>query len=62
MCRTPHLNNKQNKNINPIFSRQDYHITWPCPSDEKQTNKKSAQISPYTELTPTTGKNIKSSK
>ena len=34
-----HLNSKQNKNINPIISRQDYHLTQPCPSEEKQTNK-----------------------
>ena len=35
----PHLNNKQNKNTNPIISRQDYHHTQPCPSEEKQTHK-----------------------
>ena len=35
----PHLNDKQNKNTNPIISRQDYHLTQPCPSEEKQTNK-----------------------
>ena len=35
----PHLNNKQNKNINPVIIRQDYHLTQPCPSEEKQTNK-----------------------
>ena len=51
----PHLNNKQNKNTNPIISRQDYHLTQPCPSEEKQTNKNSAQISPYRKLTQTTG-------
>ena len=51
----PHLNNKQNKNINPIISRQDHHITQPCPSEEKQTNKNSAQISPFMKLTQTTG-------
>ena len=39
LCRTPHLNNKQNKNINEIISRQEYHLTQPCPSEEKQTNK-----------------------
>ena len=50
----PHLNNKQNKNTNPIISRQDCHLTQPCPSEEKQTNKNSAQISPYTKLTQTT--------
>ena len=51
----PHLNNKQNKNTNPIISRQDYHLTQPCPSEEKQRNKNSAQISPYRKLTQTTG-------
>ena len=35
----PHLNNKQNKNTNSVISRQDYHLTQPCPSEEKQTNK-----------------------
>ena len=34
-----HLNNKQNKNANQIISRQDYHLTQPYPSEEKQTNK-----------------------
>ena len=54
LYRTPHLN-KQNKNTNPIISRQDYHLTQPCPSEEKQTNNKnSAQISPYTKLAQTT--------
>ena len=49
----PHL---KNKNINPIISRQDYHLTQPCPSEEKQTTNKSlAQISPYKKLTQTTG-------
>ena len=33
------LNNKQNKNTNPVFIRQDYHLTQPCPPEEKQTNK-----------------------
>ena len=51
----PHLNNKQNKNANPIISRQEYHLTQPCPSEGKQqTNKISAQISPYTKLAQTT--------
>ena len=50
----PHLNNKQNKNTNPIISRQDYHLTQSCPSEEKQTNKqtktqhKSYPIEAYT--------------
>ena len=39
LCRMHHLNHKQNKNINPIISRQNYHLTQPCPSEEKQTNK-----------------------
>ena len=34
-----HLNNKWNKNTNPIISRQDHHLTQPCPSEEKQTRK-----------------------
>jgi len=48
LCRAPHLNTKQNKNTNTIISRQ------PFPSEEKQTNKKMAQISPYMKLTQTT--------
>ena len=28
--RTPHPNNKQDKNTNPIISRQNYHLTQPC--------------------------------
>ena len=35
----PHLNNKQNKNTNQLISRQDYHLTQPLPSEEKQTDK-----------------------
>ena len=35
LCRMPHLNNKQNKNTNPVISRQDYHLTQPS-SEEKQ--------------------------
>ena len=58
----PHLNNQQNKNTNPVISRQDYHLTHPRPSEEKQTNnqtdKISAQISLYTKLTQTTGATI----
>ena len=34
---TPHPNNKQNKNTKPIISRQNYHLTQPCPSEDKQT-------------------------
>ena len=42
LCRMLHPNNKQNKNTNPIINRQDYHLTQPCPLEEKQnkqTNK-----------------------
>ena len=39
----PHLNNKQNKNTNQIISRQDYHLTQPCPSEEK--HKKTQKLS-----------------
>ena len=39
LCRMPHLNNKQNKNTNPIISRWDYYLTQPSPSEEKQANK-----------------------
>jgi len=46
LCKTPHLNNKQNKNTNPITRRQDYHLTQLCPSEEKQTNKQKQQQQP----------------
>ena len=36
LCKTHHLNNKQNKNTNAIIRRQDYHLTQPCPLEEKQ--------------------------
>ena len=39
LCRMLHLNKKQNKNTNQIISRQEYHLTQPCPSEEKQTNE-----------------------
>ena len=55
LCRMPHLNNKQNKNTNPIISRQDYYPTHPWPSEEKQTNKNSAPISSYMKFTQTAG-------
>ena len=42
------------KSTNPIISKQDYQLTQPFPSEEKQT-KHSAQISPYRKLTQTTG-------
>ena len=40
LCRTSHLNNKQNTITNAIINRQDFHLTQPCPSEEKQTNRK----------------------
>ena len=40
----PHLN-KQDKNTNPIISRQDYHLIQLCPSEEKQT--KSTNLTLY---------------
>ena len=47
------------KNTNPITSIQDYYLTQPFSSEEKQTNKKnSAQISPHIKLTQTTGQNL----
>ena len=49
------LEELKNKHTNPIISRQDYHLTQPYESEEKQTNKNSAQISPYMKLTQTTG-------
>ena len=33
LCRMPHLNNKQNKNTNPIIIRQDCRLTQSCPSE-----------------------------
>ena len=60
LYRTPYLNNKQNKNTNKIISRQDYHVTQPCPSEETQTNEKtnnknSAPMSSCRKLTQATG-------
>ena len=55
LCRTPHPNHKQDKNTNPIISRQYYNLTQPCPSEGKQMNKNSAQIIPYANLIQTTG-------
>ena len=37
LCRMPHLNNKKkqkNKNTSQIISREDYHLTQPCLSEE----------------------------
>ena len=59
-----HLNNKQNKNTNPPISRQDYHLSQPCPSKEKQNNSNKTQqkISPYKKLTQTTGPALEGQK
>ena len=54
LCRMIHLNNEQNKNTNPLISRQNYHLSLADQRKNKQT-KNSAQISPYTKLTQTTG-------
>ena len=40
------------------MSRQDYHLTQPYPSEEKQKKKNSAQNSTYTKLAQTTGPNL----
>jgi len=47
-----HLNNKQK--YKPVISRQDYHLTQPCPSEENKQQK----ISPCRKLTQTTGSNL----
>ena len=58
----PPLNNNKNQKYEPVSSRQDYHLNQPCPSEEKQTNKRinknSAQLSPYRKLAQTTGPNL----
>ena len=51
-----------NKNTSSVIRRQDYHLTQPCPSEEKQTNENSAQTSPYKKITQTTGPNIEGRK
>jgi len=61
----PHPNNKQNKNTNPIISRQDDHPTQPCPSDGENKTKHNnnsppptrtqAQVTPNTKPTQTKG-------
>ena len=57
----PHLNNKQNKNTNPVISRQDDHLTQPRQAEEKQTSKqKLSTISPYAKLSQVTGPILKS--
>ena len=39
----------------PTHQQTRYHLTQPCASEENQTNKNSAKISPYMKLTQTTG-------
>ena len=39
-------NNKQDKNANPIISRQEYHLTQPCPS-EKNKQKLNTNLTLY---------------
>ena len=41
----PYLKNKQNRNTNQIISKEDYHLTQPYPSEEKQTNKQTRKLS-----------------
>ena len=53
---------QKHKPNHPIIHRQDYHLTQPCSSEEKQTSKNSAQISPYRKLTQTTGPNLEGKK
>jgi len=36
----PHPNNKQDKNTNPVISKQDCHLIQPCPSEGKKKKKK----------------------
>ena len=55
LCRMSHLNRKQNKNTNPVISRQDCHLIQPRHLEEKQINKNSAQVSPCRKLAQTTG-------
>ena len=61
---TPHLNKKQNKNTNQINStRNTASLNLDHQKKNKQTKqititKHSAQITPYTKLTQTTGPNL----
>ena len=60
LCRTPHLNNKQNKNTNPASAdRFTPHSALPIrgKTNKQQQQKKnnSAHISPYLKLIQTTG-------
>ena len=64
-CRMPHLNNNQNQNTSPVFSRQDHHLSFAHQRKNKkgkqkgkEKQKSSAQISPCMKLTQTTGPNL----
>ena len=49
----PHLNNKENTNTNQIISRQEDHLTQPCPSEEKQANKQKLSTNVTLDKAPT---------
>ena len=49
---------KKIRNTNQIISKEDYHLTQPYPSEQKQRNKNSTQISPYMTPIQTTGPTI----
>jgi len=53
MCSVPHLNKQKKKNHQQ--KRVPRHSALPI---KRKTNKNSAQISPYTKLTQTTGPNL----
>ena len=50
LYRTPHPKNKQDKNPNPVISRQDYHLTQPCPSKKKKKKKTQHKSHPMQSL------------
>ena len=54
LWRTPHPNNKKDKNTTKS-STDRITTSQPCTSEEKKKKKISAQISPYKKLTQTTG-------
>ena len=63
LCSTPHLNGKQSKNTNPTISRQDDpSLSLALQRKNKQTNKNSAQRSPYRKLTQTTEPTLRGQK
>ena len=38
-CAGPSIKQQTKQNTNPVISRHNYHLTQPCPSEEKQTYK-----------------------